>query len=211
VRRQQLLAEVITGLMRKGLLDRSLRDIAADVGTSHRMLIHHFGSRHGLMTAIVEAIEEDQKAFMEALEGEPGGIITAMWQRLRDPELWPAERLFFECYVRALYGEAPFDRLLPGSVDDWVERTVALNSLPDVPPALARAQARLGLAVFRGLLLDLVGTGDQRGVDAAFEAYAALIAEAPEQPAAGHDPTRESRDAPTHGRDSGDDVTSSTG
>jgi AcrR family transcriptional regulator len=180
MKRQDLLAAVIADLAREGLGDRSLRDIAAAVGTSHRMLIHHFGSRHGLMTAVVEAIEEDQKRFMESLEGESGDIIVAMWQRLSDPELWPAERLFFECYARALHGEAPFDRLLPGSVDDWVERTVALDSTPDVPPGLARARARVGLAVFRGLLLDLVGTGDREGVDAAFEAYAALAAQVAE-------------------------------
>ena len=51
-----------------------------------------------------------------------------MWQRLRDPELWPAERLFFECYARALHGEEPFAALLPAIVDDWVERGVALGS-----------------------------------------------------------------------------------
>jgi AcrR family transcriptional regulator len=177
MKRQELLTAVIADLAREGLRARSLRDIAAAVGTSHRMLIHHFGSRHGLMTAVVEAIEEDQKRFMESLDGEPGDIAAAMWQRLRDPALWPAERLFFECYARALHGEEPFDRLLPGSVDDWVERTVALDATPDVPPALARARARVGLAVFRGLLLDLVGTGDRAGVDAAFEAYAALAAQ----------------------------------
>lgn len=174
MRRQELLAAVIADLAREGLLDRSLRDIAVAVGTSHRMLIHHFGSRHGLMTAVVEAIEEDQKRFMEALEGEPGDILVTMWRRLRDPALWPAERLFFECYARAIQGEEPFDRLLPGVVDDWVERAVALDATPDVPPALARARARVGLAVFRGLLLDLVGTGDEAGVDAAFETFAAL-------------------------------------
>jgi AcrR family transcriptional regulator len=178
VRRQELLAAVIADLAREGLGDRSLRDIAAAVGTSHRMLIHHFGSRQGLMTAVVEVIEEDQKRFMESLEGEPGDIVAAMWRRLRDPALWPAERLFFECYARALHGEEPFDRLLPGSVDDWVERTVALDATPGVPPGLARARARVGLAVFRGLLLDLVGTGDRAGVDAAFEAYEALAAQA---------------------------------
>jgi AcrR family transcriptional regulator len=177
MKRQELLTAVIADLAREGLRARSLRDIAAAVGTSHRMLIHHFGSRHGLMTAVVEAIEEDQKRFMESLGGESGDIAAAMWQRLRDPALWPAERLFFECYARALHGEEPFDRLLPGSVDDWVERTVALDATPDVPPALARARARVGLAVFRGLLLDLVGTGDRAGVDAAFEAYAALAAQ----------------------------------
>jgi len=176
--RQDLLTAVIANLMREGLGDRSLRDIGAAVGTSHRMLIHHFGSRYGLMTAIVEVIEEDQKRSMESMDGEPGDIVAGMWRRLSDSALWPAERLFFECYARALHGEAPFDRLLPGSVDDWVERTAALDTTPDVPPELARARARLGLAVFRGLLLDLVGTGDRAGVDAAFEAYAALAAAA---------------------------------
>jgi AcrR family transcriptional regulator len=176
MKRQELLAAVIADLAQAGLRDRSLRDIAAAVGTSHRMLIHHFGSRHGLMTAVVEAIEEDQKRFMESLDGESGDIASAMWQRLRDPQLWPAERLFFECYARALHGEPPFDRLLPGSVDDWLERTVALDVTPDVPPGSARTRARFGLAVFRGLLLDLVGTGDLAGVDAAFAEYAALAA-----------------------------------
>jgi len=178
MKRQELLAAVIADLARAGLGDRSLRDIAAAVGTSHRMLIHHFGSRHGLMTAVVEAIEEDQKLFMESLDGEPGDLVATMWQRLRDPVLWPAERLFFECYARALHGEEPFAGLLPGAVDDWLERTVALDATSDLPPEQARARARLGLAVFRGLLLDLVGTGDQTAVDAAFEAYAALAAPA---------------------------------
>jgi len=38
-----------------------------------------------------------------------------------------------------------------------------------------RTRARLGLAVFRGLLLDLVGTEDRKGVDAAFEAFLELV------------------------------------
>jgi AcrR family transcriptional regulator len=188
MKRQDLLTAVIADLMREGLRDRSLRDIAAAVGTSHRMLIHHFGSRYGLMTAVVEAIEEDQKRFLESLDGELGDVVRVMWQRVSDPALWPAERLFFECYARALHGEEPFARMLPGAIDDWLERTGARGLMPDLPPAPARARARLGLAVFRGLLLDLVGTGDRAGVDAAFEAYAALASQAAETPASGARP-----------------------
>ncbi len=198
MKRQDLLAAVIDDLAREGLRDRSLRDIAAAVGTSHRMLIHHFGSRHGLMTAVVEAVEEDQKRFMESLDGELGDLVVTMWQRLRDPQLWPAERLFFECYARALQGEEPFAGLLPGAVDDWLERTVALGATPDVPPALVRARARLGLAVFRGLLLDLVGTGDRAGVDAAFEAYTALASQAAETSTPVHAATGRSRNGRAH-------------
>jgi hypothetical protein len=38
----------------------------------------------------------------------------------------------------------------------------------------ARAMGRLGIAVTRGLLLDLLATGDREGVDAAIEAWIAL-------------------------------------
>ena len=196
--RQDLLTAVIADLMREGLRDRSLRDIAAAVGTSHRMLIHYFGSRHGLMSAVVDAVEDDQKRFLESIDGEVGDVISAMWRRLRDPQLWPAERLFFECYARALHGEEPFARLLPGAVDDWVERAAATTTRPDLPPELVRAHARLGLAVFRGLLLDLVGTGDRAGVDAAFEAYAALVAQAAATSTPVHAATRRSRNGRAH-------------
>ncbi len=42
--------------------------------------------------------------------------------------------------------------------------------------ATARAFARLGIAVTRGLLLDLLATGDRDGVDAAMEHWIALNA-----------------------------------
>ncbi len=83
-------------------------------------------------------------------------------------------------------------------MDDWVERGVAVGATPDVPPPVARAGARLGLAVFRGLLLDLVGTGDQAGVDAAFEAYTALLSQAAETSTPVHPATRRSRNGGAH-------------
>ena len=39
----------------------------------------------------------------------------------------------------------------------------------------ALANARLGVAVSRGLLLDLLATGNREAVDAAMEAYIALM------------------------------------
>jgi hypothetical protein len=46
-----------------------------------------------------------------------------------------------------------------------------------VPRELARTHARLGVAVTRGLLLDLVATGDVAAVDAAMEAFIAVYTE----------------------------------
>ena len=175
MRRQEVLDNVVAELIRNGIGDRSLRDIAGAVGTSHRMLIHHFGSRQGLLTEVVRTVEADQRAFLASLEGPPQDVMTLMWRRLSDRGLWPAERLFFECYARASRGEEPFAELLPGLVDDWLDRAVAVDPSAAEDPARARAAARVGLAVFRGLLLDLVGTEDRAGVDAAFDEFRALV------------------------------------
>ena len=172
MRRQELLDRVMAELRRGGIGDRSLRDIAAAVGTSHRMLIHHFGSREGLLTDVVRAVEEEQRSFLATLDPTAAGTSRAMWRRLSDPTLWPAERLFFECYARAARGEQPYASLLPGLVDDWLDRAESRDVAAGDRDR--RARLRLSLALFRGLLLDLVGTEDRAGVDAAFEQYLAL-------------------------------------
>ena len=172
-RRQELLDAVVKECGEHGIGDRSLRDIAAAVGTSHRMLLHHFGSRDELLLAMVEEVERRQRALLRELPSEPPAAIAAMWANLRRPELRPFERLFFECYARAAQGEAPFTPLLPGAVDRWVDAVA--ERTPDTPdPTLIR----LGLAVTRGLLLDLVGTGDEEAVDRAYAQFISLLAKA---------------------------------
>jgi hypothetical protein len=58
-------------------------------------------------------------------------------------------------------------------VDSWLDLNVELAARWDVPAERARTHARLGLAVIRGLLLDLLATGDRAGTDAALEEFAA--------------------------------------
>jgi AcrR family transcriptional regulator len=164
-RRQELLDAVVKECAAHGIGDRSLRDIAAAVGTSHRMLLHHFGSRNELLLAMVEEVERRQRALLPELPTEPAAAIAAMWANLRQPELRPFERLFFECYARGVQGEQPFARMLPGAVEVWLAEAGTVDP----------AQARLGLAVMRGLLLDLVATDDRAGVDAAAQAFVDLV------------------------------------
>jgi len=156
-----------------GVGDRSLRDVAAAVGTSHRMLLHHFGSREDLLVAIVEQVERRQMGLLPELPTTPAESFAAMWADVRRPELRQLERLFFECYARAAQGEKPFDRMLPGAVQGWLSEVAALENPAD--GAFHPAMARLGLAVTRGLLLDLVATNDEPGVDAAANAFANLL------------------------------------
>jgi len=47
--RDRLLAAAVDQAIRGGIADLSLRELAAAIGTSHRMLLYHFGSREGLL------------------------------------------------------------------------------------------------------------------------------------------------------------------
>jgi AcrR family transcriptional regulator len=169
-RRGQLLDALVAEFATGGIGDRSLRDVAAAVDTSHRMLLHHFGSREDLLVAIVDEVERRQKGRLAELPPDPAESFATMWADLRRPELRASERLFFECYARAAQGEKPFARMVPGAVESWLAEVEAVAEGP-VDPALAR----LGLAVTRGLLLDLVATDDEAGVDAAARAFAELL------------------------------------
>jgi AcrR family transcriptional regulator len=195
--RARLLGAVIAELDRNGLGERSLRDLAAAVGTSHRMLIHHFGSRAGLLLAVVDEVERAERArAVEATQSQRDGPTTFRdsWQRLADRSFGGRERLFFECYARALQGEEPFAQMLPGAVDDWVVAITAAQVAVGVPVDTASVNSRIGLALMRGLLLDLLATGDRAATDAALEAFVGLLEQAAAEPAS-EPPARRSRPA----------------
>jgi AcrR family transcriptional regulator len=176
--RQELLERAIDFIAQRGLTDLSLRELAAAIGTSHRMLIHHFGSKEGLWVEVVRAVEAHQREALGDLlpdpASDPAEAMRAWWRHISDPSLWPNERLFFEVYGQALQGRPGTEALLDGIVDSWLDAITDINVAAGMEPAFARAHGRLGIAVTRGLLLDLLATGDRAGVDAAVEAWIAL-------------------------------------
>ena len=183
--RTRLLDAVIAYAGEHGLADTSLRQLAEGVGTSHRMLIHHFGSKDRLLVAVVREVERRQRDALadlatggtgEAGAVDPGELGWRFWERLADPALAPLERLFFELYAQALLDRPWAADLLDGIVEDWVGPVAAMLGTEGLDPTTARARARLSVAVSRGLLLDLLATGDRAGVDAAMADFAAMLA-----------------------------------
>lgn len=150
----------------KGLADRSLRDIAEAIGSSHRMLHYHFGSRAGLVAAIVEATEAAQRELLIELASsvsDPGELVMALWYRVASPELRPFVRLFFEC-VALTGGE--------GLTDPWIE--VASHIASEVGRSPNEDELRLGVAVTRGLLIDVLARDDAVAATRSLERFVEL-------------------------------------
>ncbi len=174
----RLLERIVDHLAARGIGDLSLRQLAAAVGTSHRMLIYHFGSKEGLLVAVVRAVEANQRALLASLRaGDVAELGQAFWRALTDPALRAHERLFFELYGQAAQGRPGTTALLDGIVDSWVEPVAELERARGHSPEEARTRARLGLAVARGLLLDLVATDDEEGVTAAMDLFLKMMAD----------------------------------
>src|ERR1700712_5607323 len=173
----RLLEAAIEHIASRGVSDLSLRELAAAIGSSHRMLIHHFGGREGLLVAVVQAVEQAQRDSLQDVipdpAASPGDAMRAWWRHISDDSLWPNERLFFELYGQALQRRPGTTELLDGIVDAWLEPAATMLTALGFPDGTATA--RLGIAVTRGLLLDLLATGDRAAVDAAMEAHISAL------------------------------------
>ncbi len=170
--RDDLLRRVAEHVGQHGLSDQSLRDLADAAGTSHRMLHYHFGGRAGVVRALVELNEADQQALLSSLaidSDDPAAIVRAQWTALTDTELRPHLRLFFELVALAVRERPGTEGLLDELVGPWLDQ--ADRAAADLGTGTDRTDHRLGLAVMRGLLLDLVITGDLEGTTAALERH----------------------------------------
>lgn len=172
--RDALVGRAVAHVSKRGLRDTSLRSIAAQLDTSHRMLIYHFGSAEEFWTAVMARLRaRDRGALREAAARGRVPLIGQTWASLAAPSNLPMMRLFFETYGRALADRARFHDFLAEIVDGWLETVGdALATQYRLTPAQARVQARLRLAVLRGLLLDLLTTGDRAGTTAALALFA---------------------------------------
>jgi AcrR family transcriptional regulator len=192
--RDRLLDAAVEHALTKGIVDLSLRDIAAGIGTSHRMLIYHFGSREGLLVAVVREVERRER---QALAGPLSAAdARRLWSRLADPRLRSQERLFFEIYAHALLGRPGTEGFLEDAVEGWITPVAKSMASAGVDQDKARVLARLGLAATRGLLLDLLASGDSDGATDAFELLTGLL----EQAASSKQLTRTAPEPPPRAR-----------
>ena len=176
--RNRLIADAVALASRGGISHLSLRQLATELGTSHRMLIYHFGSKDGVTAEIVRVVEDQQRAALQDLLADDGVPADEQARRFWDHVVDAARSfgpLFFELTGQALQGRPHTRRLLDGFVDSWLEPLAALYVRLGISVEHAPIHARLGLAAARGLLLDLLVTGDRAAVEAASDLLGRMV------------------------------------
>jgi AcrR family transcriptional regulator len=170
--REELLDRVIEHVAATGLADQSLRELAAGAGTSHRMLLYHFGSRAGLIAAIAAFVEDQQREALRAIAPNARSVADVqrrLWAQVSSPETAPFVRVFFDVLGLALAGGPGTETFRSNLVEPWLLE--AERAAGAMGSTLDRADLRVGLAVTRGLLIDLLATGDLEGVTQAHERF----------------------------------------
>jgi AcrR family transcriptional regulator len=162
-RKEELLALAYAYVREHGLAHLSLRPLAAAIGSSPRVLLFLFGSKDGLVRALLAEARKDELRLL-AGTGPADGLpeaATQVWTWLSDPAHRALLTLWVEAYARSLVDrEGPWAGFAAGTVDDWLEvlaraQPPATRDSPD-----GRAARTAVLALLRGALLDLLATGD---------------------------------------------------
>ncbi|MDF1602303.1 TetR family transcriptional regulator [Nocardioides sp. YIM 152315] len=168
---------MIDHLGRHGIGDTSLRGIADAVGSSHRMLIYHFGSREGLLTEVTREVEARQRAAMRATYDAELPLREAAvgyWEDTVEATLRYGP-LFFELTAHAMQGKEHAAALREELIAAWLPSVTELCRGLGIPEAQATTHARLALGAARGLLLDLLVSGDREQVAQAADLLTRLL------------------------------------
>lgn len=169
------LLERIAGYVLAHGLALSLRPLAAAVDSSPRMLLYHFGSKEGMVTAVLRAIRARQRVVFDQLRRAevttPAAVCKAAWAYMSDPMVGPSLKLFFETYALALRKPEAVPGFLEGAVEDWLTFLSDPTYAGSASPERARALATITLAMFRGFMLDYAATGDGERIGRAIDLW----------------------------------------
>ena len=140
-------------LLEHGLPAFSLRPLAESLGTSARMLIHHFGTRENLLREAMEEIrEQEQAAYRKhrAPSDGTGDTLRWHWHRMTRPTMRSKLPQLFALYVDALRDPKAAAWLFETPLRYW------MDVLAESGGRAQAARATLVLATLRGCLLDKV-------------------------------------------------------
>jgi AcrR family transcriptional regulator len=164
-RRDELLERAYGYVLHNGLAGMSLRPLATEIGTSPRVLLFLFGSKDGLVRALIARARADEVALLERVgaagDADLARVGLKVWGWLCADEHRGLLTLWTESYARALVEPGgAWAGFATSTVEDWLALLAAAQPPTERHTAAGEARRTLVLAILRGALLDLLATGD---------------------------------------------------
>lgn len=149
-KRQQLTEKLADHLLDKGMQASSLRQMAAGVGTSDRMLLHYFQDKQALMTATLLLISERFIVLLNSVPPQQRPVhelVRSCAEMLHDARVSPYMRLWLEIMALVAGGEASY-RPIATQISDsflaWIAASLHVE----------REEERASLAALASVVLD---------------------------------------------------------
>jgi AcrR family transcriptional regulator len=148
--------------------------MAAAVGTSARLLIFHFGSKERLLLEVLGEMQARLQRSLADLSDQlsPAGSapLRLFWDWALKDANFAQLRVLYQLHVLAAQDHKTYGRYLKRNSLDWLESVQALLKPSHRSPALAT----LIVAVFDGLFIEVMSTGDRRRASAAIDDFIAM-------------------------------------
>jgi AcrR family transcriptional regulator len=182
-RRDELLDAAYRYVLEHGLGGMSLRPLAAAIGSSPRVLLFLFGSKDGLIRALLARARADELALLANVrDGENNdhedlsAAVRTTWAWLISPGHQRLLTLWLEAYARSLAEpDGPWGDFARQTVDDWLAILAEAQNTAARRSKAGRAERTLALAALRGAVLDLLATGDVDRTTAALDRLLDLL------------------------------------
>ena len=171
-KRHDLLHRVVHYLETHGIADLSLSPLAADLGTSKRMLLYYFGSRENLLAEAI-GISRPDIADLFGDVHDAAGLRTAahrLWRTITTGRQQGPIRILFQVLSLAPTQPERYAEVAADAVTAMVEPLVPVYRRLGFADADARARASLLISGLRGLCQDRIVTGDEPRIEAAARA-----------------------------------------
>lgn len=173
---REMLRAVVDLYRERGSVDLSLREVAAGIGTSHRMLRYHLGgpeNLHGL--AMLELSHQYLAHFDGQRPTDRVGVLKAAWGRFRDPGNRLQTQLLFRLSAAATSHPDVPQPALSYDLDQFAKALETFGLREGLDAGSARREARLIVAALLGLYLDFYVTGGSDVVDESFLALTTWV------------------------------------
>jgi AcrR family transcriptional regulator len=166
---EQLLEACLAAFIRGGTLDLSLDELAAEVGSSKRMLIHYFGGREALEELAMMRLEDRLRLRFQAsafpARTSLRTIILALWEQTTEPASRGVLLLVMDLTRRAWSGSERAKQFYAEQQRLWVDLLLAFSRDRRFVESL--------LQLFQGCVMTYLVTGDGERGRRALERFAA--------------------------------------